>query len=185
MATWVGALGEPPGRLLVLEGLTVPGHLEVFAVGDTMRVADPDRASRHSARRQAGWTPCRSDGSGCAALAWRIWGIAHMYLLIGHAVPAQLRDQPAVDRHAKQPGRLPFAAHSSSGGRVGQRLSLYRVGGELSASAGFTSGILLHDQGDPSPTTDVHEGFARVGADAAGQSPQSSAATEYLPASSV
>jgi NADH:ubiquinone reductase (H+-translocating) len=120
-ASWVGAPADRAGRLLVLEDLAVPGHPEIFAVGDTVTVAGPDgapvpgiapaakQAGRHVARtiRQRlrgdtvprpfrykhagslaqigkhravidfGW--CRLRG----ALAWWIWGIAHIYFLIG------------------------------------------------------------------------------------------------------
>jgi NADH dehydrogenase len=120
-ASWVGAPADRTGRLLVLQDLTVPGHPEIFAIGDTVALRAPDgklvpgiapaakQAGRHVARtirerlrgntmsrpfrykhagslaqigkRRAvidfGW--CRLRG----AVAWWIWGIAHIYFLIG------------------------------------------------------------------------------------------------------
>jgi NADH dehydrogenase len=120
-ASWVGAPADRTGRLLVLQDLTVPGHPEIFAIGDTVALHAPDgklvpgiapaakQAGRHVARtirerlrgntmsrpfrykhagslaqigkRRAvidfGW--CRLRG----AVAWWIWGIAHIYFLIG------------------------------------------------------------------------------------------------------
>ena len=120
-ASWVGAPADRAGRILVLEDLTVPGHPEIFAIGDTVAFPMPDgkpvpgaapaakQAGRHVARtirerlrgnnvprpfryrhagtlaqigkRRAvidfGW--CRLRG----AIAWWIWGIAHIYFLIG------------------------------------------------------------------------------------------------------
>jgi NADH:ubiquinone reductase (H+-translocating) len=120
-ASWVGASADRTGRLLVLQDLTVPGHPEIFAIGDTVALHAPDgkpvpgiapaakQAGRHVARtigerlrgnavsrpfrykhagslaqigkRRAvidfGW--CRLRG----AVAWWIWGIAHIYFLIG------------------------------------------------------------------------------------------------------
>jgi NADH:ubiquinone reductase (H+-translocating) len=40
-ANWVGAPADSNGRLVVLLDLTVPGHPEIFAIGDTMAIADP------------------------------------------------------------------------------------------------------------------------------------------------
>lgn len=40
-ARWLGAMHDRAGRVMVTEHLTVPGHPEVFAVGDTALVARP------------------------------------------------------------------------------------------------------------------------------------------------
>jgi NADH dehydrogenase FAD-containing subunit len=41
-ASWVGAPVDRAGRLLVLQDLTVPGHPEIFAIGDTVALRAPD-----------------------------------------------------------------------------------------------------------------------------------------------
>src|ERR1700691_4312936 len=41
-AEWLGAASDRAGRLQVLPDLTVPGHPDIFAVGDTIVVADDD-----------------------------------------------------------------------------------------------------------------------------------------------
>src|ERR1700755_764477 len=41
-AEWLGAPADPAGRLQVLPDLTVPGHPDVFAIGDTVAVNGPD-----------------------------------------------------------------------------------------------------------------------------------------------
>ncbi len=120
-ADWVGAPADSNGKLVVLPDLTVPGHPEIFAIGDTVTIADPDgkpvpgiapaakQAGRHVANtikaRLRGDTAIRAFrykhagslaqiGKGRAvidfgfiklrgALAWWIWGIAHIYFLIG------------------------------------------------------------------------------------------------------
>jgi len=120
-ASWVGGPADGAGRLLVLEDLSVPGHPEIFAIGDTVALAMPDgrplpgiapaakQAGRHVARtireRLRGNTVPRSfrykhagslaqigkrraviDFGWCklrGAIAWWIWGIAHIYFLIG------------------------------------------------------------------------------------------------------
>ncbi len=41
-AHWLGALADTVGRLKVLADLTVPGRPEIFAIGDTVSVANPD-----------------------------------------------------------------------------------------------------------------------------------------------
>lgn len=120
-AEWLGAPCDRAGRLVVLPDLTVPGHPEVFAIGDTVTIAAPDgtpvpgvapaakqegyyvaevikarlRGDKTSApfhykhagslaqigKQRAvidfGWIKMRG------ALAWWIWGIAHIYFLIG------------------------------------------------------------------------------------------------------
>jgi NADH dehydrogenase len=119
-AEWLGAPADRAGRLQVLPDLTVPGHPEIFAVGDTVVVAGPDGnpvpgiapAAKQQGRyvadgikaRLAGGTvaPFRYQHAGSLAqigkrravidfgrfklrgtLAWWIWGIAHIYFLIG------------------------------------------------------------------------------------------------------
>jgi NADH dehydrogenase len=120
-AAWLDAPADRSGRLMVLPDLTVPGHPEIFAVGDTISIAGADGKPvpgiapaakqegryvgqiikarlrdgpapppfryRHSGslaqigKRLAivdfGWLKLRG------ALAWWIWGIAHIYFLIG------------------------------------------------------------------------------------------------------
>src|SRR6478735_5896619 len=41
-AEWLGAPADRAGRLEVLPDLTVPGHPDIFAVGDTVTIAAPD-----------------------------------------------------------------------------------------------------------------------------------------------
>src|ERR1700719_702418 len=41
-AEWLGAPADRAGRLQVLPDLTIPGHPDIFAVGDTVVVAGPD-----------------------------------------------------------------------------------------------------------------------------------------------
>lgn len=120
-AEWVGAPRDRAGRAEVEPDLTVPGHPEIFVIGDTAAIADRDgkpvpgiapaakQQGAHVARtirarlggdlaprpfvykhagslatigkRKAvidfGWTKLSG------ALAWWIWGIAHIYFLIG------------------------------------------------------------------------------------------------------
>jgi len=119
-AEWLNAPADRAYRLQVEPDLTVPGHPEIFAVGDTVTIKDPDGnpvpgiapAAKQEGRyvaamikaRLAGRTlpPFRykHDGSLAqigkrlavidfgwlklrGALAWWIWGIAHIYFLIG------------------------------------------------------------------------------------------------------
>ena len=120
-ADWLGAPADRAGRLMVLPDLTVPGWPEIFAIGDTMTIADPDgkpvpgiapaakQQGRHVAEviksrlRGEATTPAfryRHAGSLATigkrlavidfgriklrgALAWWIWGFAHIYFLIG------------------------------------------------------------------------------------------------------
>ena len=117
----MGAPADGAGRLKVLPDLTVPGHPEVFAIGDTVTIAGPGgkpapgiapaakQAGQHVAeaikarlkgdatprpfhyhhqgslaqigKRRAvidfGWIKLRG------AVAWWLWGVAHIYFLIG------------------------------------------------------------------------------------------------------
>jgi NADH dehydrogenase len=119
-AEWLGVPADRAGRLQVNADLTVPGHPEIFAVGDTVTIAAPDGkpvpgiapAAKQEGRyvanaikqRLRGETPApfryHHDGSLAqigkrlavidfgrvrlrGALAWWMWGIAHIYFLIG------------------------------------------------------------------------------------------------------
>jgi len=119
-AEWLNAPADRAHRLQVLSDLTVPGHPDVFAVGDTVTIAGPDGnpvpgiapAAKQQGRYVAALIKARLGGStlppfrykhaGSLAqigkkkavidfgwiklrgnLAWWIWGIAHIYFLIG------------------------------------------------------------------------------------------------------
>jgi len=120
-AEWLGAPADRAGRVIVEQDLTVPGHPEIFAIGDTALVKAPDgsqvpgiapaakQQGRHVAEiikaRLAGDTalrPFRYKHAGNlatigkklavidfgwlklrGAIAWWIWGIAHIFFLIG------------------------------------------------------------------------------------------------------
>jgi NADH dehydrogenase len=119
-AEWLGAPADRAGRLQVLPDLTVPGHPDIFAIGDTVDIAGPDGkpvpgiapaakqqgqyvAKCIKARLEGGTVaPFRYQHAGSLAqigkrlavidfgriklrgtLAWWIWGIAHIYFLIG------------------------------------------------------------------------------------------------------
>jgi NADH dehydrogenase len=120
VAEWLHAPADRAGRLQVLPDLTVPDHPDIFAVGDTVTIADAagnpvpgiapaaKQQGRHVAAsiraRLAGETPkpFRYSHAGSLAqigkrkavidfgaiklrgtIAWWIWGIAHIYFLIG------------------------------------------------------------------------------------------------------
>ena len=120
-ADWLGAPADRNGRILVEPDLTVPGHPEIFAIGDTTAVKTPEGGAvpgiapaakqegsfvaeairrrllskpeqppfryRHQGglaqigKRKAvadfGWLRLRG------SLAWWLWGIAHIYFLVG------------------------------------------------------------------------------------------------------
>jgi NADH dehydrogenase len=119
-AEWLHAPADRAGRLQVMSDLTVPDHPDIFAVGDTVTIADTQghpvpgiapaakQQGRHVAAtikaRLAGQTstPFRYSHAGSLAqigkrkavidfgaiklrgtIAWWIWGIAHIYFLIG------------------------------------------------------------------------------------------------------
>ncbi|MDQ6432965.1 NAD(P)/FAD-dependent oxidoreductase [Mesorhizobium sp. LHD-90] len=120
-ARWLGAESDRAGRTLVEEDLSVPGHPDIFVVGDAAHVAWKDgklvpgvapaakQQGRHVAATvrtrlsgDAAPRPFRYDHSGdlatigkrAAAIdfgwfrmtgwpAWWLWGIAHIYYLIG------------------------------------------------------------------------------------------------------
>lgn len=120
-AEWLGVPADRAGRLIVSPDLTVPGHPEIFSIGDTVAINAPDGspvpgiapAAKQQGRHVAGIIKARLKGdkspapfhykhSGSlaqigkkravidfgwiklrGALAWWIWGIAHIYFLIG------------------------------------------------------------------------------------------------------
>jgi NADH dehydrogenase len=120
-AEWLGAPADGAGRLKVLADLTAPGRPEVFAIGDTVTVMDPDGrptpgiapAAKQEGQYVAGVIKARLRGAAApgpfryqhqgslaqigkrravidfgrirlrGALAWWLWGIAHIYFLIG------------------------------------------------------------------------------------------------------
>jgi len=120
-AEWLGVPADRAGRVLVEPDLSVPGHPEIYAVGDTVSITGPDGAPvpgiAPAAKQQGRYVgaaikarlrgapspgPFRYKHSGNLAtigkrkavidfgriklrgpLAWWIWGIAHIYFLIG------------------------------------------------------------------------------------------------------
>ena len=119
-AEWLGAPADRAGRLQVLPDLTVPGHPDIFAVGDTVTINGPDGkpvpgiapAAKQQGRYAADTIKARLNGGTPApfhyqhagslaqigkrkavidfgriklrgTVAWWIWGIAHIYFLIG------------------------------------------------------------------------------------------------------
>jgi NADH dehydrogenase len=119
-AEWLGAPHDRAGRLQVLPDLTVPGHPDIFAVGDTVALSGPDGkpvpgiapAAKQQGRYVADAIKARLSGDSVppfhykhsgslaqigkrkavidfgriklrGAIAWWIWGIAHIYFLIG------------------------------------------------------------------------------------------------------
>jgi len=119
-AEWLSAPHDRAGRLEVLPDLTVPGHPDIFAIGDTVTIAAWNGqpvpgiapAAKQQGRYVAGCIKTRLKGDKCeafrykhagslaqigkrlavidfgriklrGAIAWWIWGIAHIYFLIG------------------------------------------------------------------------------------------------------
>ena len=119
-AEWLGAPRDRAYRVQVEPDLTVPGHPDIFAIGDTVTIAGPDGkpvpgiapAAKQQGRYVAALIKARLEGrtlppfrykhQGSLAqigkkkavidfgriklrgtLAWWIWGIAHIYFLIG------------------------------------------------------------------------------------------------------
>jgi NADH dehydrogenase len=119
-AEWLNAPADRAHRLEVLPDLTVPGHPDIFAIGDTVTIAGPDGkpvpgiapAAKQEGRYAAATIKARLNGdtlppfrykhAGSLAqigkrlavidfgriklrgtIAWWIWGIAHIYFLIG------------------------------------------------------------------------------------------------------
>lgn len=119
-AEWLNAPADRAQRLQVAPDLTVPGHPEIFAVGDTVTIKGPDGnpvpgiapAAKQEGRYAAALIKARLKGETLppfrykhagnlaqigkrlavidfgkiklrGAIAWWIWGIAHIYFLIG------------------------------------------------------------------------------------------------------
>jgi NADH dehydrogenase len=119
-AEWLDAPADRAYRLQVEPDLTVPGHPDIFAVGDTITIAGPDGnpvpgiapAAKQEGRYAAALIKARLKGGTLppfhykhagslaqigkrlavidfgkiklrGAIAWWIWGIAHIYFLIG------------------------------------------------------------------------------------------------------
>jgi NADH:ubiquinone reductase (H+-translocating) len=120
-AKWLGAEADRAGRVIVTPGLTLPGHPEIFVVGDTAHVEDaagkPLPGVAPVAKQQGAYVagvirariagrpeppPFRYRNFGNLAtigrksavadfgflrlsgrLAWLLWGLAHIYFLIG------------------------------------------------------------------------------------------------------
>jgi NADH:ubiquinone reductase (H+-translocating) len=120
-AEWLDALADKAGRLKVEPDLTVPGHPEIFAIGDAAVVVRPDGqpvpgiapAAKQEGvyvanviRARLGGTPAPAPFSYKhagdlatigkrravidfgwiklrGAIAWWLWGFAHIYFLIG------------------------------------------------------------------------------------------------------
>ncbi|WP_407157782.1 NAD(P)/FAD-dependent oxidoreductase [Bradyrhizobium sp. STM 3557] len=119
-AEWLGAPADRAGRLQVAPDLTVPGHPEIFAIGDTVTISawngQPVPGIAPAAKQEGRYVaetikarlagrptaPFRYSHAGSlaqigkrlavidfgriklrGALAWWIWGIAHIYFLIG------------------------------------------------------------------------------------------------------
>lgn len=120
-AEWLNAAADRVGRVIVEPDLTVPGHPEIFVIGDSAHVERPDGAlvpgvapaAKQQGRHVAATIRSRLDGSyvtrpfryrhdgdlatiGKRAavidfgwirltgwIAWWVWGVAHIYFLIG------------------------------------------------------------------------------------------------------
>lgn len=120
-AEWLGAPADGAGRIKVMPDMTVPGHPDIFAIGDTVTVMAPNGrpapgiapAAKQAGHYVAGVIRARLDGRATpppfryrhegslaqigknravidfgwirlrGALAWWLWGIAHIYFLIG------------------------------------------------------------------------------------------------------
>jgi len=119
-AEWLNAPADRSDRLKVEPDLTVPGHPDIFAIGDTTTIAGPDGhpvpgiapAAKQEGKYVADVIKARLQGRKLppfryrhagslaqigkrlavidfgriklrGAIAWWIWGIAHIYFLIG------------------------------------------------------------------------------------------------------
>ncbi|MGY4396459.1 NADH dehydrogenase [Sphingomonas sp. UYAg733] len=120
-ALWLGVPADGNGRILVEPDLSIPGHPEIFAVGDTISVAALDGkpvpgiapAAKQGGRYVASVIRSRLDDKSAPApfryhhdgslaqigkrravadfgwiklrgpTAWWLWGIAHIYFLVG------------------------------------------------------------------------------------------------------
>lgn len=120
-AAWLGVAADRNGRILVEPDLSVPGHPEIFAIGDTVSISTADgkpvpgiapaakqggryvasvirnrlsgkpasppfqyhhdgslaQIGKHRAVADFGWIKLRGP------VAWWLWGIAHVYFLVG------------------------------------------------------------------------------------------------------
>ena len=95
-AEWLGAPADRAHRLAVLPDLTVPGHPDIFAIGDTVDDRRPRRQTG-AGHRTGGETTgalCRSDHQGAAERRHAA------------AIPLQARRQPGADRQAARGDRL-------------------------------------------------------------------------------
>ena len=101
-AEWLGAPADRAERLQVLPDLTVPGHPDIFAVGDTVVDRRPGwkTGPRHCTGGQARGTLCRRLHQGAAARRY------------GRSVPLQACRQPGADRQAQGGDR--FWAHQAA-----------------------------------------------------------------------
>jgi hypothetical protein len=90
-AEWLGAPADRAYRVQVEPDLTVPGHPDIFAVGDTVTIAGPDGnpVPGHRAGRQATGALCRETDQGAAERRHAA------------AVPLQACRQPRADRQAQ------------------------------------------------------------------------------------
>jgi NADH dehydrogenase len=120
-AEWIGIAADRAGRAMVEPDLTVPGHPEIFIIGDTATITAPDGRPvpgiapaakqqghyvaaeiRARLRGKSTGAPFRYRHAGSLAtigkskavidfgrfklrgpIAWWIWGLAHIYFLIG------------------------------------------------------------------------------------------------------
>jgi NADH dehydrogenase len=119
-AEWLGAPADKAGRLIVSPDLTVPGHADIFTIGDTSLVIDDQKQvpgiapaakqqgefvakvirARLEGKRAPDRFHYRNQGSLAqigthkavidfgrfkltGSIAWWVWGIAHIYFLIG------------------------------------------------------------------------------------------------------
>jgi NADH dehydrogenase len=120
-AEWLAASADRVGRILVEDDLTVPGHPEIFALGDTVLMMAPNgqpvpgiapaakqegayvaKVIKARLQGQPSPGPFRYEHAGSLAtigkraavadfgrfkfrgwIAWWIWGLAHIYFLIG------------------------------------------------------------------------------------------------------
>ena len=120
-AEWLGVPADRNGRIIVEPDLSVPGHSDIFAVGDTITIAAPNGAPvpgiAPAAKQEGSFVaeairrrltgkperqPFRYHHEGSLAqigkrkavidfgwvrlrgsIAWWLWGIAHIYFLVG------------------------------------------------------------------------------------------------------
>ena len=68
---WLRAATDKSGRVIVNPDLSVPGHPEVFAIGDTAHVVAQSRNLLGIKAKEP--------------MAWIVWAVVHIYFLIGFA----------------------------------------------------------------------------------------------------